>query len=106
VTMYRNGVLIWGTEPLAANAPNFTLAAAPTSVSVSQGASATAALTITPVNGFASAVSLTAAGMPTGVTASFAPASVTGTTSTLTLTASATATTGTFPITVTGSGNG
>jgi hypothetical protein len=72
-----------------------------------QGSSGTSTITVSSLNGFNSAVSLSASGMPAGVTASFAPASVTpaangSANSTLTLTASAAAATGTFPVTVTG----
>jgi len=56
---------------------------------------------VTGVNGFSGSVSLSASGLPAGVTASFSPSSTT-TTSTLTLTASSTATTGTATVTITG----
>jgi xyloglucan-specific exo-beta-1,4-glucanase len=84
--------------------PDFSLAASPTSLTVNQGASGTSTITITRLNSFASAVSFTASGLPTGVTASFNPATTTttGTSSVLTLTASATATTGAATVTVTG----
>ena len=82
--------------------PDFALSAAPASVSVTQGgASVSTTVTETPSSGFSGAVALTASGLPSGVTASFSPASTTSTSS-LTLTASATATTGTATITVTG----
>jgi hypothetical protein len=83
-------------------AADFSLSAAPGSVTVTQGLSGTSALTVARSGGFAGAVALTASGLPAGVTASFNPASVTGTSSALTLTASATATAGTFAVTVTG----
>jgi hypothetical protein len=85
----------------AVAAPDFSLSASPTSVSINQGGSGTSTITVTPVNGFNSSVSLSASGLPSGVTASFNPASTTGT-STLTLTASSTATTGAATVTVTG----
>jgi subtilase family serine protease len=91
----------------AAATPNFTASASPTSVTVTQGASGTSTITITSQNAFASAVTLSASGLPSGVTASFSANPVTpsangSTTSTLTLTASATAATGTATITITG----
>jgi fibronectin type III domain protein len=89
--------------PLAAN---FTLSANPTSLTINRGASGTSAITITRSGGFSSAVALSAGGLPSGVTATFNPASVTGTSSTLTLTASATAATGMVSVTVTGTGGG
>jgi uncharacterized membrane protein len=82
-------------------APNFTLSASPASVSVTQGSSASSTITVNPTNGFNGSVSLSASGLPSGVTASFNPASTTGTSS-LTFTASATATTGTATVTITG----
>ena len=86
-------------------AGNYTLSAAPSTVSITQGTSGASTITINPLNGFASSVSLTASGLPSGVTGSFNPTNTTGT-STLTLTASLTAATGTFTVTITGtSGN-
>ena len=82
--------------------PDFSLSPSPSSVTVVQGASATSTITIVPVNGFNSSVTFAAAGLPAGVTASFSPASSTGST-TLTLTASASATTGAATISIAGS---
>ena len=82
--------------------PNFSLLASPGSLTIVQSASVTSSITITPQNGFSGNVSLSASGLPSGVTASFNPAS-TSSTSTLTLTSSSTAATGTFTVTVTGS---
>lgn len=79
----------------------FTLSASPTSVSIAQGTSGTSTITVTPQNGFNGSVTLSASGLPSGVTAGFSP-NPTTTNSTLTLTASATATTGTFSVTITG----
>jgi subtilase family serine protease len=81
--------------------PSFTLSASPSSVSVTQGNSVTSTITINPLDGFSSSVTLAASGLPSGVTAGFSPNPATST-STLTLTASATATPGTVTITVTG----
>src|SRR5260370_1290573 len=81
--------------------PTFSLSASPSNVTILQGASGTSSITITPLNGFNSSVSLSASGLPSGVTASFNPTS-TASSSTLTLTASSTATTGTVTVTVTG----
>lgn len=84
-----------------APAPDFSMAASPASLSIVQGASGTSTLTISPQNGFSGSVALSASGLPSGVTASFSPASTTGS-STLTLSASATAATGTSTVTITG----
>ncbi len=81
--------------------PGFTLSANPSSVSVTQGSSATTTITITPLNGFSGSVTLAASGLPNGVTAGFSPNPATST-STLTLTASPSAATGTVTVTITG----
>jgi hypothetical protein len=81
--------------------PSFTLTASPTSVSVAQGSAATSTITVVPQNGFTGNVTMSASGLPSGVTAAFNP-NPTATSSTLTLTASATAATGTSTVTVTG----
>jgi endoglucanase len=89
-----------------AQTPNFTLAAAPATVSVAQGASAQNTINITRSGGFTGAVALTASGLPAGVTAGFNPASATGASSLLTFTATGTAALGTSTVTVTGTGGG
>ena len=80
----------------------FTLAASPLQIKVTEGgASATTTITVTPSGGFSGNVTLSASGVPSGVTAAFSP-NPTATTSTLTFTASSTATTGRATITITG----
>ena len=81
--------------------PNFALSATPSSLSIIQGASGTSTITVTPQNGFSGSVTLSASGLPSGVTASINP-STTKTTSTLTFTASSTASIGTFSVHVRG----
>jgi subtilase family serine protease len=80
---------------------DYTLSGSPISVNVAQGAKGTSTITVTPLSGFSGSVSLSASGLPSGITAAFNPTSTT-TASTLTLTASSTATLGTFTVTVTG----
>jgi len=82
--------------------PDFGLSVSPGSVGVAQGASITTVITVVPQNGFTGSVTFAAAGLPAGVSASFSPASTTGST-TLTLTASATATIGAATISIAGS---
>jgi regulation of enolase protein 1 (concanavalin A-like superfamily) len=82
-------------------AGDYTLSVSPSSLSVVQGTNGASTITVTPLNGFNSSVSLSASGLPSGVTASFNPSSTAGT-STLTLTASSTAATGTVTVAVTG----
>ena len=81
--------------------PDFSLSASPASLSVTQGSSGSSTITVNPVNGFTGSVSLSASGLPAGVTASFGTNPTTST-SVLTLTASSTATTGTATVTITG----
>ncbi len=90
-----------------ASSPNFSVSASPSSVTVTQGTSGTSTITITSTGGFNSATTLSASGLPSGVTATFSTNPVTPTangtaTSTVTLTASSSATVGTATITITG----
>ncbi len=97
----------WGSptsalvNALAGPPADFGFAASPSSVSIVSGSSGTTTLTVSPTNGFSSAVSLSVSGLPSGVTASFSPTSTTST-STLQLSVSATATPGNYTLTVTG----
>ena len=86
--------------------PNFTLSANPTSLTINRGASGTSNVSIARTGGFTNSVAFTASGLPTGVTATFNPASTTGASTPLTLAASSTATTGAATVTVTGTGGG
>jgi len=80
---------------------SFTLSASPTSVTITQGTSGTSTITVTPVNGFSGSATLSASGLPSGVSAGFSP-NPTSSTSTLTLTASSSAAEGTVTVTITG----
>jgi subtilase family serine protease len=84
-----------------ASGPNFSLSASPSSVTITQGSNGTSTITVTPVGGFSGKVTLSASGLPSGVTAAFNP-NPTSSTSTLTLTASASAAAGTVTVTITG----
>jgi len=91
------------------SAPNFTISASPSSVSVVQGNSGTSTITTAVSGGFSNAIALSATGQPSGVTVGFNPSSIAAPgsgTSTLTLTVPSTTATGTYTITVTGSGGG
>lgn len=83
------------------SSPSFTLSAGPANPSVGQGGSVTTTITVTIQNGFSGSVTLSASGLPVGVTASFNPSSTTST-SVLTLAAAGTAPTGTTAVTVIG----
>ena len=87
--------------PPAQSTPNFTLSASPSSLTVTQGTSGNSTVTVTPSGGFTGSVTLSASGLPSGVTASFGTNPTTST-SVVTFTASSTATTGTSTVTITG----
>jgi len=78
----------------------FSLSLSPSSLTVQQGSTGSATVTVTEV-AFSGAVALSASGLPTGTTASFNPTS-TSTQSTLTFTVSSTTTTGTSTVTISG----
>ena len=95
-----------GSIAVAASSPpnDFTISAGPSSLSVAQGSAGTSTISTAIVSGSAENITLSASGLPSGVTATFNPTSVTtGGSSTLTLTASGTATLG-GPVAVTVSG--
>jgi hypothetical protein len=79
----------------------FNLTASATSVTLGPGSSTTDTITVGGIGGFTGNVTLTASGLPSGVTASFAAGSTAGTI-VATLTATSTAATGTSTITLTG----
>ena len=89
--------------PGSAPAPDFSLSASPTSVTIIQGgAGAGTTITVNPANGFGGSVSLSiTSALPSGVTISFNPDPTNGS-STLTFTAGPSATTGSVMVTVTG----
>lgn len=82
-------------------APSFTITPSAASLSVTPNASGTDAIAVTDLNGFTGNVTLTASGLPSGVTATFGsnPAMAT---SLLTFTAGSAATAGTSTVTITG----
>ena len=112
VTGTGGGVTQTTTVSLTVTAPvsaSFTLSASPTSVSVARGSSATSKITTTVAGGFNSAISLSASGLPSGVTASFSPASIAAPgsgSSTVTFKASTSASTGSHTVTITATGGG
>jgi kumamolisin len=90
-------------------APSFTISASPSSASVLQGNNGTFTITTAVFNGFDSAVSLSASGLPNGVTATFNPTPIPAPgsgSSTLTLAVGSSTAPGTYTITVTGTGGG
>jgi serine protease len=89
------------TTRTVSSTPDFTIAVTPASGTVAPGGTATFTVATTKVNASSQSISLSVAGLPSGVTGSFSPASVTaGGSSTLTVTASSTATgSGNFSVT-------
>jgi uncharacterized membrane protein len=85
---------------IAAAEPGFSVAAAPASQTVAQGASADYAVTVGRTGGFADPVTLSVTGVPAGTTAAFTPNPADS--STLTLTTSSTTPAGTYALTITG----
>jgi hypothetical protein len=92
-------VVLTGATPI----PDYSLTASPSALTVTAGNTAAYTVSLTLVNGFAGSVTLTASGLPSGATAGFSPASLSGSgSSTLSLTTSISTPAGTYPITVTG----
>jgi len=81
--------------------PDFGLSASPANVLVIQGSSVSTSVTVNQQNGFSSGVTLSATGLPSGVSAVFSPNPTTST-STLTLTATDSATAGGVIVTILG----
>jgi len=90
-------------------APTFAISASPSSLTVAQGNQGTSTITSTISNGFNSAITLSASGMPSGTTVSFNPNPIPAPgsgNSAMTITVGSNTPTGTYPIMVTGSGGG
>jgi kumamolisin len=112
VTATGGGITHTAAVSLTVTAPvtgGFTISVSPTSGYLYQGQSGYAVVTTSVTGGFASAITLSASGVPSGVTVSFSPNPIAAPgsgTSDFTLTVSRTAPTGTYPITITGTGGG
>ena len=88
-------------------AADFAIAASPTALTIARSNSSTSTITTTVTRSFNSAIALSASGLPTGTTASFAPASIAAPgagSSTLTITVGSATAVGTYPVTVNGIG--
>jgi hypothetical protein len=97
----RGIIMGTGTPPSSPTTESFTLTPTPTALSIAQGSSGTDSIAVTDVGGFTGSVTLTASGLPSGVTATFGTNPTTGT-SVVTFAASSTATAGTSTVTITG----
>ena len=85
--------------------PDFALALASGSVTSPAGAVASDTVTVSPSNGFSSAVSLTVSGAPSGANAAFSPASIAGGSGSASLSLTpGSAPAGTYSLTIAGAG--
>src|SRR5271168_2828118 len=71
-----NGVGLINALAGNSSTPGFSLSASPASLSVAQGGSGSTTITSSVTGGFDSAITLSASGLPTGVTAGFNPTSI------------------------------
>ncbi|HXO26231.1 MAG TPA: protease pro-enzyme activation domain-containing protein [Thermoanaerobaculia bacterium] len=93
----------WSAPP----APDFALAATPSDLSLAPGESVQVQIKLASFDGFASPVTLSIAALPPGVTAAFAPPTLSGAgSSSLLITTAKTAATGFVPLTLSGGGGG
>ena len=84
-------------------APNYSVSVSPSSQTVTAGNSTSFTVTVTPVNGFTGVVNFGVSGLPSGVTGSFSPTSVTKSgATTLTIKTTTSATVGGTTVAVTG----
>jgi hypothetical protein len=82
---------------------DFSMSATPASRTIGPGGSTTYTATVTPVNGFTGTVAFSVTGLPSGVTATFNPASVTTSGSTtMSVSTSASTPPGSYPLTIQG----
>src|SRR5262245_5926220 len=81
ITGTSGGLSHTATVTLVVNpppAPDFTLSATPNSQAITQGGSAGYTASVSPLNGFAGAVSLSVSGLPGGATGTFNPTPISG----------------------------
>ena len=90
-----SGIFFGGEPP-----PDFSVAVAPSSATVTAGGSAAYSLTVTPTGGYQGTVTWNVSGLPANATAAFSPASGS---STMTVTTSSSTPKGTYGLTITGS---
>lgn len=85
------------------NTADFSLSASPSSQTVTAGTGTTFSVNVAALNSFTGTVTLTASGLPSGISGSFAPASISNSgSSALSLTTSNSVTAGTYPLTISG----
>ena len=74
---YSNSVVASASYNITAVPPTFTLSSSLSSLAFNPGLQGSVTLTVTPQNGFNSAVSFACSGLPSGTSCSFSPATVT-----------------------------
>ena len=85
------------------NTPDFSLAANPSSQSIAAGGNTSFNVNVAAINSFTGTVSLTVSGLPSGMQATFAPASISGSgTATLNVTTTSGVAAGTYGLTIAG----
>lgn len=96
------------TGMLVVTGANFTLSATPEIQAINAGSSAAYTVSTSVVSGFDAGVALSVSGLPSGASATFSPASITGAgSSTLTITTTSATAAGDYNLTITGtSGSG
>jgi subtilisin family serine protease len=88
-------------------APDFSVSASPSSVSVDRGATANFAVSTSAVGGFSGTATLSVSGAPSGVTATLGSTSLSvGSSTSLSVTTTTTMAGGTYPLTITATSNG
>src|SRR5436305_1768712 len=86
--------------------PDFSMSVTPASAGISVGGMATYKVTVSPLNGFNSSVTLQASNLPTGMGATFNPATLASGQSTMTITDSTNTIVNVSSFTVKGTGGG
>lgn len=88
----QNAMSVSTSVAVTVIAPDFSIAASPTSATITDGQTASTTLTITPVGGYSGTINFTCGTLPTKASCTFSPASLKPSgTSTVTLTVSTTA---------------
>jgi Pro-kumamolisin, activation domain/Bacterial Ig-like domain (group 3)/MBG domain (YGX type)/FG-GAP-like repeat len=100
ITGVSGGQTVTTSLTLSVNAPTFTLSS--NSLTVGQGLSGTTYVYLNQLYGFSGAVTLSASGLPSGVTATFSPNPTTGYSTQVTINVSSGVAVGQYPITITG----
>ncbi|HVP50189.1 MAG TPA: hypothetical protein VMT56_03100 [Candidatus Bathyarchaeia archaeon] len=110
VTGSGGGIKRTTTVTLAVqSAPDFSITASPSALTVSQGGQGSSTITTSTNEGFNGSITLSASGVPSGTTVTFSPQTIPAPgsgSSAMTITVGTGTAAGTYPMTVTGSGGG